>query len=775
MSSAWLACVVVCALVNRAVFASVTTLRHVSTIKDGKIDSCNFAGTIKLMNPMSLERGDRHFGYGLQMQSTNELIIDYVNHERCGIKVGGKNYSVSLETIGDSSSEDLMPKIAEEISGKASFVLGPYSSDLTGHVSPVTQAAGKILVAGGSSRTSVYKGRNMTFGSLPPADKFFVNTITALAAKGATTIAYVVEEGSSVCAQVPNLAAQHNLSVLGSFNVSKSPTVETMVPVVEQLKALNADVVISCMYTQGCISYVQAMRKGGVVPRAQVLSACWGAEDFRDALGTDAQYLLGASPWDKSLQVTDNLTGWTPGEYSALFEEYVLMLPQYQAASAAGSLSSLLQAIEQVDSLNSSIVAKALRERTFETVYGHVAFDENGQQQYAPLLLQYNGLSQIETIWPATFASSDIVYPLPSWAWRDCFLGNNCSGAGSCMPDGSCECQENFESINGSKCVIVPEENKHISPTVKSVCLVMFWVNGITAIGFFFWTFLNRRSQVVRASQGSMLCAIAIGAFVSSTTILTLIQDDSGDDQHLAYSGEYAPANLACRLSVWLYTIGFVFTFAVLFGKMARVRQIFQHTTKISRVAVSMRSFMAIIAVMMAIDGAVIMAWQVNDPLKFKRTVIQTDVNGYPVSSVGFCESENSTPYVCLIFLLHLATLLYGCFLCYVTSGYGSVFSEAKYVSVSMVSSMQVLLLGAPVLFIVSDQPVANMFLRAGIVALNDFGILCFIFLPKIIAHHGQSFSLKSEIAVSCAATSGTTLRKPPDTLKLAVSSSGPN
>lgn len=64
-------------------------------------------------------------------------------------------------------------------------------------------------------------------------------------------------------------------------------------------------------------------------------------------------------------------------------------------------------------------------------------------------------------------------------------------------------------------------------------------------------------------------------------------------------------------------------------------------------------------------------------------------------------------------------------------------YSESKYITACMIGNLQVLALGIPVLAMVANTPVTNYFMRCGIIFLNDFGVLLFIFVPKYLCYAG--------------------------------------
>jgi len=85
-----------------------------------------------------------------------------------------------------------------------------------------------------------------------------------------------------------------------------------------------------------------------------------------------------------------------------------------------------------------------------------------------------------------------------------------------------------------------------------------------------------------------------------------------------------------------------------------------------------------------------------------------------------------------------------GNYLCYVCRKVSAAFSETKYIGIAMVSNIQVLALGIPVVLIVAEEVLPNYFVRAGVIFLNDFTVLALIFFPKIL-HVSFGFDILPE------------------------------
>uniref|UniRef100_A0A7S2SEB0 G-protein coupled receptors family 3 profile domain-containing protein n=1 Tax=Mucochytrium quahogii TaxID=96639 RepID=A0A7S2SEB0_9STRA len=289
----------------------------------------------------------------------------------------------------------------------------------------------------------------------------------------------------------------------------------------------------------------------------------------------------------------------------------------------------------------------------------------------------------------------------------------------------------------------LPKEDTKRVASVKIFASVLCILNTMIAFGFTLWTFKNRKHAVVRASQAEFLGLISIGAILSSLAIYPMTVDDTDDVDGLALTGGYGPANLACNMQVWLYSLGFVTSFAPLFAKTLRLKKITE-VKNLRRVHMSNFEVAKIIFFLQAIEVAIIVAWMRVAPLQYKRDVHLRDTAGNPLESSATCKSENdTTPFLVMMFLFHVIVLIMGNYMCYsVKYLSGTVLSEGKYVSVAMFSNFQVLALAAPLLVIVADDPVTSLFVRSGVIFLNDLTTQTLIYVPKILAVYTGHYTI---------------------------------
>lgn len=279
----------------------------------------------------------------------------------------------------------------------------------------------------------------------------------------------------------------------------------------------------------------------------------------------------------------------------------------------------------------------------------------------------------------------------------------------------------------------IPLENSKWDHGVKVVCRVLFGLNFATSICFLAWTVYYRKHPIVMLSQALFLELVVLGAIVSSLTIIPLTVDDETypGNEEANLEDIRREATIACNAAVWLYCIGFVLTFAPLFSKMWRVKKVFNRSLR--RVQVTNRELLKFIFGLLAVECSVLLIWTAAFPLQYDRKVISVDSFGSPLISSGGCVGEHSTYFIVILGIIHFSLLIYGNVLCYQCRTINNTIAETKWIGIAMVSNFQVLAIGVPVLLLLAEEPISNMFVRSAMIFLNDFSIQCLIFVPKIL------------------------------------------
>jgi ABC-type branched-subunit amino acid transport system substrate-binding protein len=412
------------------------------------------ANVLRIGTAITLDHTAKFATLGGAMKNSFVMYFDWLNKHKGGVNVNGQAHVVELVLVDDLSDKVTVGKITDYLLNTLGLkiLLAPYSSGLTGIASPKADVSGAVLMAAGSSATSVFQNRPTVFGTLTPSTQYLVSGFKLLGQAAATqstkqTMAYVQEDKSwnrGICAKVPNLALTQNLEFLpgGSITIPADADEDAAKVAVQQLAALAPDMVTLCVYRIACHSMLKQMKIQKFYAKAMMATICVTEGDFIDVLGTAGLYTLGVTPWVSSLPLTSQIAdGWTAQSFDTEYQARFGSKPPYQAASAWASCAALVRAIEEANSLDPLLVADKLRTASYPSMYGTVAFDANGQCTNEMKVVQYQGDPTFKMLYPFGNADGTFVYPKPSWADIECMNVDAGISSRYGMTDGVCsEC-----------------------------------------------------------------------------------------------------------------------------------------------------------------------------------------------------------------------------------------------------------------------------------------------------------------------------------------------
>jgi hypothetical protein len=283
--------------------------------------------------------------------------------------------------------------------------------------------------------------------------------------------------------------------------------------------------------------------------------------------------------------------------------------------------------------------------------------------------------------------------------------------------------------------VIAPAEERNLANKTRVTLWAMGTLNEALALAALVWTLAHRNHFIVRASQVPFLACLCLGVMLSSSAIFIVTVDDRADGAGLAYRGAYAVANVACTAAVFVYSMGFTVTFGALYSRIWRIRRLFDNAG-MRAVKVPSLHLVGIVASLLFVDVLLLTIFTATKPLTFVRTMTATDSFLFPTESQGRCDLKSQAAFFCTIGAFHVLVLLGGNYIAWTGRRINSNFSEGRFVAIAMVSYLQVLLIGVPVLIIVEESAVTEMFVQGSIVFLNDLTLLLLLFGPKLLAVH---------------------------------------
>lgn len=285
--------------------------------------------------------------------------------------------------------------------------------------------------------------------------------------------------------------------------------------------------------------------------------------------------------------------------------------------------------------------------------------------------------------------------------------------------------------IGATTCV---KHNANLIPVgLKAAAYASVGIVWLLALFFIGWLTKHRQDPVVTISQYQFLVLICVGAMISSSSIIPLsFEADVGEDT--------TQASNACMTIPFLYTIGWILEYSSLCAKSYRLYRVTHSDSSFRRVQVSAFSMYKLMAIALLLDQILVVAWTLTNPLQYARHVVGTNVDVdaglVTISSYGMCGDSGDVnmwifagPLIFLHVLLMIATNVFLWKNRHVEDRY----QELKYVTIASIYMCEILVIGIPVLAAVRENPTARFIVITAIIFLEDFGILCFIMIPKIL------------------------------------------
>jgi hypothetical protein len=270
----------------------------------------------------------------------------------------------------------------------------------------------------------------------------------------------------------------------------------------------------------------------------------------------------------------------------------------------------------------------------------------------------------------------------------------------------------------------------------------------LVSIGWMVWTLINRKKDVVRASQPIFLCQLCVGTIITASAIIPMSFQEPMSTRSL---------NMACMSVHWLISFGFVTSFSALFSKTWRLNKLFKHGRGMRRVIVRPHDVALPFGVLFTINLVVLIVWTIQSPVVWLREELENyDQYGRSVESVGTChlpDDNGGRTYLWLSVVVNVAVLIFTIYQAYLARNLPTEFSESSYIAVAMASLLEVLMLGMPLLFLGSDEPSASFFIRSVLVFLACLSILLPVFLPKFIQRNVNQRFQESQLATNGSAS----------------------
>lgn len=358
---------------------------------------------------------------GRYYKDAYEITVDKIN-EAGGVTVDGKKYKLALKIYDNQSNVNLSVRQYTQLvtEDQVNFLLGPFASNFALADSVISEKYQIPMVQGGGASDEIY-GRNFKFifGTLAPATNYFGSTVEML--KGldpkVSKVALLYADDSfdvSVAEGTRKLLKDAGFEIVADEKFSTNATDFTSL--ISQLKTRDADATLVAGHETEVLNFVRQSKSLSFAPKLYSFTVGVPTEDFRKALGADANYAFGMTAW---LPVADLKDRWF-GDAQKFETEYKQRFnyePDYHAASGAADVEAFVMAIEKAKSIDPQAVRDALAETSFDSLYGPISFDERGQIDLPQIVVQVQDGKLVEVRGPNGEVNPPL-YPMPAWNER---------------------------------------------------------------------------------------------------------------------------------------------------------------------------------------------------------------------------------------------------------------------------------------------------------------------------------------------------------------------
>ena len=299
--------------------------------------------------------------------------------------------------------------------------------------------------------------------------------------------------------------------------------------------------------------------------------------------------------------------------------------------------------------------------------------------------------------------------------------GENCTDPchpkyGMANKDGICVCDST--RWTGADCSIEVMHNYNlIPPALKITAYSLYSVLVIVILIMFCWLHRNKDTAQVKSYQPFFLKLVLVGSLISSSAIIVI-----------GIESETHVPSFVCMLGPWLYSIGFSIVFGTLFAKLRRVHLIFQKSSRMLRISITIKETLIKIGIILLVDILLLTVWSIVDPMHWVRHVTIEDKYGDPLSSQAGCTCNKPWIWLALLGALHLSLLVMSSYMCYEARNISTRYSEAKYLRTTIFLNTEIYMIGIPVIIITREDPKARFFVSCIIIMFDVVVVLASLF-----------------------------------------------
>jgi branched-chain amino acid transport system substrate-binding protein len=337
-----------------------------------------------------------------------------------GVKVGSAQKKISLKILDNQSDVNLSVRQYVQLlsQDKVDFLLGPFASNFVLADSSVAEKSRVPMVQGGGASDQIYgRGYQYIFGTLPPASDYFGSTIdavTRLEPKPHTVALLYADDAFdvSVAKGTRETLQKAGLSIV--LDERYSTNASDFSVLLSRIRNAQVDVVLVAGHETEILNFIRQAKSLNVRPKLYSFTVGVPSADFRQALGAVADGASGMTAWLPSASLKDRWFG-NAEEFARDWKAKFGYEPDYHAAAGVAAVEALAVAIEKAGSTDRQKVRDALAKVAFDSLYGHVAFNDKGQISLPQTMIQIQH-GKVVPIYGGKKFINELYYPLEPWS-----------------------------------------------------------------------------------------------------------------------------------------------------------------------------------------------------------------------------------------------------------------------------------------------------------------------------------------------------------------------
>ncbi|SFU36776.1 amino acid ABC transporter substrate-binding protein [Pseudoduganella namucuonensis] len=302
---------------------------------------------------------------------------------------------VRVMVVDDKSDAQIAKEIYRRLieEDKVDLIFGPYSSEITQAVLPITDKhRSPMLVAGAAADKLWQQNSRYIFGVYVGAKRYAVSFLELLASSDINTVALVSADeifSKDVADGTKVWAGRFGLNVVHSevFKTGDSNLDEALL----RAKKSGAQALMVCGHFDESINAQLALKRIGWHPRAVYSTVGPVLQKYRDVLKADSEYVFAPSQWEPSVPF--------PGakDFAAKYQQSFNVMPSYHAANAYAVGQILEAAVNKAASLDREKIRNVLSSLDAMTIIGRYGVDGAGKQvrHFALTVQLQNGKKEI--------------------------------------------------------------------------------------------------------------------------------------------------------------------------------------------------------------------------------------------------------------------------------------------------------------------------------------------------------------------------------------------